>query len=145
MGASESTAESVRAQTDRVLGSSHFARSPTLSRPLRFVVEATLDVKEQELKEYRLGVDVFGRGSDFDPRVDPIVQMQAAKLRARLAEYYGTDGRGDAIVISIPNSAYIPAFARVGSSNSAPPPTTGSHDVQSIAVLPFVRMSGDLC
>src|SRR5262245_50430426 len=93
----ERSAESIRAQTDRVLGSSHFSRSGSLGRLLRFVVDQTLAGKDQELKEYRLGVDVFERGPDFDPRIDPIVRMQAAKLRSRLAEYYATDGRDDRI------------------------------------------------
>jgi len=83
----DKSAESILAQTERVLASSHFARSQTLSRMLRFVVELSLDGKEQQLKEYRLGVDVLGRRPDFDPRSDPIVRIQAAKLRARLAEY----------------------------------------------------------
>jgi len=98
-----------------------------------------LNGKENELKEYRLGVDVFGRGADFDPRVDPIARIQAAKLRARLAEYYASEGKDDVIVISIPKGGYIPTFTSVAVS-TAPP---DSQDVQSIAVLPFVSMSGD--
>src|ERR1051326_1982461 len=89
--AGKSSGEAILAQTDRILASQYFARSPALSRFLRFVVEQALQDKADELKEYRLGVDVFERGADFDPRIDPIVRMQAAKLRARLAEYYGNE------------------------------------------------------
>lgn len=140
MGAAEDqSAHSILAQIDRVLASPHFSRSPTLSRLLRFVVKLTLDGKEQELKEYRLGVEVFERGADFDPRIDPIVRMQAAKLRARLAEYYASDGRDDTVLIAIPKGGYVPSFT-VTVKRVSPPAT---HEVQSIAVLPFVSMSGD--
>lgn len=139
------SAAHILAQIDRILGSEHFARSAALSRFLRFVVQAALDGKSEELKEYRLGVDALGRNADFDPRVDPIVRTQAAKLRARLAEYYSTDGRKDPWLISIPKGGYVPVFERVrerpepGPSRQAVP----AADVQSIAVLPFVNMSAD--
>ncbi len=128
------SAEAVRAQIDRILASPHFLRSQALSRFLRFVVEQTLEGKELELKEYRLGVDVFERGADFDPRIDPIVRMQAAKLRARLAEYYNEEGRGDSLVISIVKGGYVPSFTKRVSEKP---------DLQSIAVLPFVNISAD--
>src|SRR5512140_1982001 len=124
--------EAVLGQTDRILASPHFARAGTLNRLLRFVVEQTLDGKDQELKEYRLGVDVFDRGADFDPRIDPIVRMQAAKLRTRLAEYYAAEGRQDPLVITMPKGGYVPSFET--REVDAP----AHRDVQSIAVLPFV-------
>src|ERR1051326_3143954 len=64
--AANSSAEAILAQTDRILASQYFARSPALSRFLRFVVEQALQDKADELKEYRLGVDVFERGADFE-------------------------------------------------------------------------------
>lgn len=134
--------DSIRAQTDRVLGSTHFSRSGSLSRLLRFVVNQALEGKDQELKEYRLGVDVFERGPDFDPRIDPIVRMQAAKLRARLAEYYSSDGRADPIVISMPKGGYAPVFGCPEKAASTPAPAPPP-EIQSIAVLPFVSMSPD--
>ncbi len=133
------SAQSILAQKDRILASAHFARSAALSKFLGFVIQHTLGGKEQELKEYRLGVDVFSRGADFDPRVDPIVRMQASKLRARLAEYYSSEGRNDPIMITVPKGAYVPVFTR----SEIAPPAARDRDVQSIAVLPFVSMSGD--
>lgn len=132
----ENLAQFVLAETERILASSYFSRSPTLSRFLQFVVELTLAGKEQELKEYRLGTDVFGRAADFDPRVDPIVRIQAAKLRSRLAEYYTGPGADADVVISIPKGGYIPAF-------SVKEPAAAAQEIHSIAVLPFVSMSGD--
>lgn len=134
------SAEAVREQTDRILASVHFARSQALTRFLRFVVDHTLDGKELEIKEYRLGVDVFDRGQEFDPRIDPIVRIQAAKLRSRLAEYYSDRGHGDTVVITIGKGAYVPSFAL---AQKAPEPVRGTPDAQSIAVLPFVNISAN--
>jgi adenylate cyclase len=130
--------EAIRNQTSRILASSHFSRSQALSRFLQFVVEETIAGNEHELKEYRLGVDVFDRGADFDPRIDPIVRMQAAKLRSRLAEYYNAEGRNDELVISIQKGAYVPSFTLEQSE----PPTT-PRTSRAIAVLPFVSISAD--
>ena len=62
------------------------------------------------MKEYTLGVDVFDRGSDFDPRTDTIVRVQARRLRARLAEYYAGPGAADPVVIGLPKGSYAVSF-----------------------------------
>ncbi len=141
MGTLAPSDSSVLGQLERILASSHFVRSQLLARLLRFIVETTLDGKEQELKEYRLGVDVFDRGPDFDPRVDPTVRMHAAKLRARLAQYYAEEGRRDPLVISIPKGGYAAAFTAAAGQVAAQRPEP--EEMPSIAVLPFVSMSGD--
>src|SRR5678815_1421919 len=135
----EHPSDSIRVQARRIQASPHFSRSRTLCRLLDFVVETTLHGKEHELKEYRLGAEVLGRGENFDPRTDPIVRLQAAKLRSRLAEYYAAEGRSDPIVISIPKGAYVPIFT--GPADSAGTPQLRATERQSIAVLPFVNMS----
>src|SRR5207247_2133468 len=84
--------KSVQMQVDRILASKQFVRSPSLSRLLRFAVEETLAGRGASLKEYRIGVEVFGRGESFDTRLDPLVRVQAGKLRHRLKEYYGAAG-----------------------------------------------------
>jgi serine/threonine-protein kinase len=129
----------ILAQVDRVLSSTHFERSPALTKFLRYVVRVTLEGNGDELKEQRLGVDVFGRGHSFDPRTDPVVRIQAAKLRSKLAEYYADEGRGDELVISIPKGGYVPVFSGATREPAAPP----AEAPRSIAVLPFVSMSGD--
>ncbi len=135
--------KTIEAQTELVLSSSHFSRSVILTRFLRFVVRLSLEGKARELKEYRLGVEVFERGDSFDPRVDPVVRVQAAKLRAKLAEYYAAEGRKDACVISIPRGGYAPVFTRTEQPPTNDVATTEQANHPSIAVLPFVSMSGD--
>ena len=99
-------AESVRAQLARILSSQPFSNAPSLSRFLRYVVEHTLDGNTEELKEYSLGVEVFGRGEAFDPRTDTIVRVQARRLRSKLKDYYDAEGKTDPIVIELPKGHY---------------------------------------
>jgi len=102
--------QSVTAQLDRIVSSPPLASSPSLCRFLRFVVEETLAGRSGSLKEYSLGVVVFGRGDEFDPRMDPIVRVQARNLRVRLAQYYGGAGLDDPVVIELPKRTYVPVF-----------------------------------
>jgi TolB-like protein len=110
----------VRAALDHVLASSSFANAGRLSRMLRFVVERTLDGQGDQLKEYVLGVEVFDRPSEYDPRLDSIVRVEARRLRAKLAEYYEGDGAGDRLRIRLAKGGYAPTFERV-SASAAPP------------------------
>src|SRR4029077_3747892 len=73
-------------------------------------VDETLNGQTDKLKESLLGIDVFGRKPTYDPRVDAVVRTEAVKLRARLREYYESEGREDEIVIDLPKGGYIPAF-----------------------------------
>jgi tetratricopeptide (TPR) repeat protein len=100
----------IRAQLERILTSSQLEASPSLCRLLRFVVEETLCGRGGSLKEYSLGTQVFDRGEAFDPRMDPIVRVQARNLRARLAQYYTGPGVSDPILIDLPKRTYVPVF-----------------------------------
>ena len=80
------SAEEVRRQLDRLLASPGFVNAGRMSRFLKFVVEKTLAGEGERLKEYVIGVEVFDRGTDYDPRVDAIVRVEAARLRAKLVE-----------------------------------------------------------
>jgi hypothetical protein len=83
----------------RVVASAVFANSPRMSRFLRFVVEETVAGRAGDLKEYVLGGHVFDKPPSFDPAIDPTVRVEASKLRAKLARYYETEGRSDALLI----------------------------------------------
>ena len=102
--------EEVRAQLERLLASDALAGSARLRRFLSFIVERTLKGDAQQLKEYAVGIEVFDRGQEYDPRVDSIVRVEAGRLRSRLDEYYGHAGSDDAVVIRIPRGGYTPVF-----------------------------------
>ena len=102
----------VRCQVERMLKTARFADAPSLSRFLAYVVDRTLDGRRDEIKEYVLGVEVFDRGDAFDPKIDTIVRVQARRLRAKLAAYYDTEGRDDAVVIELARGRYVPEFRR---------------------------------
>lgn len=103
----------VRVVLDHVLASPSFVNAGRLSRMLRFVVERTLAGTGDELKEYLLGVEVFDRPQEYDPRLDSIVRVEARRLRAKLAEYYEAEGAGDALRIRLAKGGYAPTFERV--------------------------------
>ena len=106
----EISAESIRAALEKILASPGFANADRISRFLRYTVEETLNGQTDKLKESLLGIDVFGRKPSYDPRVDAVVRTEAVKLRARLREYYESEGREDEVVIDLPKGGYIPAF-----------------------------------
>lgn len=103
-------AELILAHVDKILHSRGFVHAEKLGRLLRYTVTETLHGRGGDLKEYVLGVEVFGRLESFDPRIDPIVRVQAGKLRARLKEYYEADGRDDTISVVYHKGSYVPEF-----------------------------------
>jgi adenylate cyclase len=103
--------ELVRLELEKLLASATLVNAPRLSRFLRFVVEQTLAGAAADIKEYPIGVEVFDRGVDFDPRLDPVVRVEARRLRAKLAEYYETEGRDDALQIRLSKGSYVPVFS----------------------------------
>src|SRR5947199_6573657 len=100
--------QAVTKQLEQVLADTSFSGAPRLSSLLRYIVRETLAGRGDQLKEYTLGVAVFGRGSRFDPRLDSIVRVEASKLRARLERYYKDAGANDAILIELPRGSYAP-------------------------------------
>src|SRR6516225_8274559 len=109
----ESEVEAARRQLERVLASPGFSRNERLSRFLRFVVEQHLAGKDDELKESVIAVEVLGRSPDHDPKQDSIVRTEAARLRARLSEYYLGKGKDDPLVIELPKGGYVPVLRPV--------------------------------
>lgn len=109
-GYMQPTGEEARAQLERLLASAALAGSTRLRRFLSFTVERALAGDGQPLKEYTVGIEVFDRGPDYDPRIDSIVRVEAGRLRARLDEYYRGAGSGDSVIIRIPRGGYTPIF-----------------------------------
>lgn len=122
MVTAQNNPEAVREQLARVLSSDCFARSERVSKLLQFLVERRLEDREHELKESIIGVEVFGRRPDYNPKVDSTVRTEAARLRARLGRYYATEGNRDQMVIELPKGGYVPSFRHLEAIPGAPKP-----------------------
>ena len=118
----DADAQAVRAELARVLSSPGFARNHRLADFLRFIVEARLQGRNEEIKESLIAIDVFGRRPDYDPKLDSIVRTEAGRLRSRLTEYYASDGKHDPLVIEVPKGAYVPTFLAVRRPGPNDPP-----------------------
>src|SRR5262249_24080393 len=105
-------AEEVRAALEHMAGSEAFRGSPQLVCFLRYVVEETLRGASDRIKGYTIGVEALGRGENFDPQADPIVRVEAMRLRRALVRYYENGGKRDPILIDLPLGSYVPAFRR---------------------------------
>jgi len=140
------TIDSVHQQLHRVLKSRIFARSKELCRFLQFAVEQKLRNRSVRLKEYLIGVTVFDRGETFNPGTDPIVRVQARRLRSKLSLYYETEGYADSVVIELPCGGYVPVFRfRTATGSQASRVPTAIHGAcaevrRSVVVLPFVNI-----
>ena len=82
-------------------------------------MERCLDGHGEELKESVIAIEVFGRRPDYNPRHDPIVRTEARRLRARLSDYYLSEGKSDALVIELPKGGYVPRFRETGIASEA--------------------------
>jgi TolB-like protein len=135
--------EMVHTQLERILGSNTFKEAERLKKFLQFIAEQTLHGNEDQLKQYTIATSAFDRGDEFDPQKDPIVRIQAARLRERLNKYYQTEGKKDPLLIIIPKGSYVPIFSRQGKfednyvHNDLPQTTE-----PSIAVFPFKNLTG---
>ena len=127
----ESTARPAEAaileQRDRILASRPFANSKRMRDFLNYLIRESLGDKPPRLKEFSIGVAVFGRDESFDPRIDAVVRVEAIRLRTKLREYYSEAGRHDPVEITIPKGGYIPHFESVdGESDNDREPVSGN-------------------
>ena len=113
-------ARQVLEQLERIVSSTGFVDAGRLAPFLRFLVERTL--AGEPVKETVIGVEVFGRPADYDSRLDPIVRVEARRLRSRLAEYYAGPGAADPVTVDLPKGAYLPVFGMRESPQGARPP-----------------------
>jgi hypothetical protein len=108
-------------QVARVLGSATFSNAPGLKSFLQFIVSLAEAGRGDEISEYAIATQVFGRPPKFDPASDTIVRTQAYRLRLKLKEYYEGEGKDDGIAIEVPKGHYVPVFqSRAGTSVSEP-------------------------
>jgi serine/threonine-protein kinase len=131
-----------KAQLQKILDDPLFARTQRMSRFLRFGVEHALAGTGHQVKEYLVGVDVFDRPKDYDPRVDPIVRVEARRLRAKLRSFYASSGKKDELIIDFPKGAYAAEFHLKSSAKSIVPKPAAAVET-SIAVLPFSNLAAE--
>lgn len=105
------TAEEVRLELQKMLASKDFDSSSRNRRFLTFVVEETLAGRGNRIKAYNVALAAFDRSSDFDPLTDPIVRIEASRLRRSIEHYYLTGGLADRVRIAMPKGSYVATFA----------------------------------
>src|SRR5512136_264490 len=101
-----------KAELDAVLSSRIFTRAPGLAKLLSYLCGKYFDGETDQIKEYTIAVEFFKRESDFDSKESPIVRVEAGRLRAKLKEYYRTEGKNHLIQIVIASGQYAPVFQR---------------------------------
>ncbi len=110
--------ERLKAALEEVLSWPGIARSPQLARFLGYIVTARMRGEESGIKAYSIAVDVFGRPQSFDPQSDPIVRVQARRLRALLDQFYDEGNSTSGVRIHLPVGRYVPEFAELSASVS---------------------------
>jgi TolB-like protein len=147
------TSEQILAQAEKILQASTFVRSNRSRKLLQYLIERALAGNSKRLKQYSIATEALGRSSDFDPDTDPIVRLEASKLRRALDDYYLRSGSKDAVRISVPKGGYVPSFElleeKAGGAAIALAPTNGANfkialSVQRLLIVPFqVQVKGD--
>ncbi len=134
---SECDVAAMRAQVRRISESAAFKHSERRQNFLRYIVEEALAGRADRLKGYVIATEVFGRPASFDPQIDPIVRIEAGRLRDKLHEYYATEGRADTIVIDLPKGSYVPAVRiaeRASAQEHEGDTTADGHETPPITV-----------
>lgn len=134
-GSAAISPQEIREELDRIIRSAAFQSSKRRQDILSYLVNRAVAGAAQ-VKEYELGVDVFSKPPDYDPRIDPGVRVEAGRLRAKLEEYYAADGSHNPIRILLPKGSYLIRFEHQPSSLSnaaaefAEPNEASSSDVE---------------
>ena len=120
----------IRAELERILSHPEFQATDKMRDFLRFIVEETLAGRAHLLKGFTIATEVYGRGADFDPAHDPVVRIQAGRLRRAMERYYLVAGGADTVYIEIPKGTYVPTFS------PGPPAGRGAGKTTAIEHVP---------
>jgi TolB-like protein/Flp pilus assembly protein TadD len=129
--------DSVEEALARIEVSKPFALSLRMRRFLRFAVERALTGDRDALKEYTIGVEVFDRSAEYDPRIDSIVRVEARRLRKKLAQYYAGEGAGEPLRVSLPEGSYVPVIQPRDAPVPVEQPIVALTGGTALLVLPF--------
>jgi len=109
-------------QIERIAASHVLHGSESLCKLLRYLATQTLDHPGTAVKEFKIATEVFGRPTNFDPRVDSTVRVQTGRLRSKLGEYYSVAGADDPVLVEIPRGSYSLTFQVRGPAAAPPSP-----------------------
>lgn len=143
----------IRRQLDHILASDAFDASARNRMFLRYVVDETLAGRPEYIKGYTVAQQVFQRDASFDPQLDPVVRIEASRLRRSLERYYLTAGKHDRIRVDLPKGGYVPRFSVSEDGDPSPDPEVAEALATSSAICasPFIvvrqfeNLSGDRC
>lgn len=111
---------------------------------ISFIVQEAMKENGMELKQYTIAIHAFGRSEDFDATTDPIVRIQASRLRRNLEQYYLEEGQDDPIVICLPKGSYTPEIElRKNPENAAAPAEWADSLNHTLAVFPIKNLSSN--
>jgi len=110
-----------KVQIQRIVSSKAFKTSEVHRNLLNYLADKSLAGEAHTLKEYTVGLDVFGKPASYDPRQESVVRMHVGRLRQKLAEYYRTEGAGDPIIVDLPKGGFAMTFE----ARPAPEPADG--------------------
>jgi hypothetical protein len=127
--------EATHAQIQRILQSKAFRTSEVHRNLLIYLAEKSLEGTADGLKEYTVGLDVFSKPASFDPRQESAVRMHVGRLRQKLAEYYRTEGVGDAVIMDLPKGGFKMTFEQRPASIEREPAARPTH--RSVLLLGF--------
>ena len=134
-------------QIEKLCASEEFKTKLLLCKLLRYLVKETLEGREDKLKGFTIALDVFNKDHNFDPDQDPLVRINAGRLRRMLKMYYMGTGKDDLIKIDIPKGRYIPFFSFNDQSldEQVSIPTTQSNSTLSptVVILPFKNLAAN--
>ena len=128
-------------QLNRIFAGKAFRQADRLKRFLKFIVDETIAGRGERLKEFVVGVEVFEKDETFDPRNDPIVRVQARRLRAQLARYYREEGHEDELLIELPKGGYAPVFCPMKTAGRRRTLASTLISRNAVVVVPFADHS----
>ncbi len=141
--------QSIIEQLERICASQEFSSKPVIKKLLTYLITAYLEGRSDQLKGYTIAVDVFEVKNGFDPDQNPLVRINAGRLRRLLRTYYLDEGANDTTYIEIPKGGYSPVITEraieVSRENtpSSIMPTQTETDDRAIVVVPFNNNSGN--
>src|SRR3954467_13251657 len=124
-----------QAQVQRIVSSKAFKTSEVHRNLFNYLAEKSLGGEAHNLKEYTVGLDVFGKPASYDPRQESVVRMHVGRLRQKLAEYYRTEGIDDPIIVDLPKGGFGLTFE----PRPLPPPPRAIESAPALAPLPTRR------